>query len=119
MTSQRPPAPEEWGTCPPPPLPDSDDVAADAPANPAPPPRYGDALHLAQRAARKLIWLAIGLVGFRWASVVASSENAKLGEDKSLLESALRRELDSTHAELLSLRRECAALKGKLRGAIQ
>ncbi len=71
-------------------------------------------------------WLAIGLVGFRWASVVASRESAKLGEDNerlleenSLLEAALRRELDSAHAELLSLRNECAALKGKLRGVMQ
>lgn len=71
-------------------------------------------------------WLAIGLVGFRWASVVASRESAKLDEDNerlleenSLLEAALRRELDSTHAELRSLRSECAALKGKLRGVMQ
>ena len=77
MTSQRPPAPEEWGTCPPPPQPEvtpghapgaypdayPGTVADAAPANQAPPPRYGDVLHLAQRAARKLIWLAIVFFG--------------------------------------------------------
>jgi nitrogen fixation-related uncharacterized protein len=71
-------------------------------------------------------WLAIGLVGFFWASVVASSENAQFGEDKersleedSLRQAALTRELKATHAELEALRTECATLKGKLHGAME
>ena len=71
-------------------------------------------------------WLAIGLVGFRWASIAASRENQKLTEDNerlleetSLRQVALNRELEATHAEMRSLRSECAALKGLLRSATQ
>jgi hypothetical protein len=71
-------------------------------------------------------WLAIGLVGFRWASVVAARENAWFGEDNerileesSLRQAALTRELNATHAELAALRTECSSLKGKLHGAME
>jgi len=71
-------------------------------------------------------WLAIGLAGFRWAAVVTSRENASLGKDNehmleesSLRQADLSRELEATRAELLSLRTECAALRGKHHAAVQ
>jgi len=73
-----------------------------------------------------IAWLSIGLIGFRWATIVAFRENSKLTEDNarlleesSLQQVALSRKLEATHAEVLSLRSECAALKGRLHGAIQ
>ncbi len=64
-----------------------------------------------------VLWLAIGLVGFRWAAVTAGKERdegpmSEL-EESSVKQAALRHELEAAHAELLSLRAECADLRAK------
>ena len=57
MSEQQPPAPDAWGTCPPPQQPEVESAA------PARATRHGSALHLARRALRKLLWLAVVFFG--------------------------------------------------------
>ena len=59
MSDQQPPAPEAWGACPPPGGPGGPPGAPDSGRPIAPPRGGGNALHLLQRAVRKLIWLGI------------------------------------------------------------
>lgn len=72
-----------------------------------------------------MTWRSVGLLGFLRAAVVAANENARRDEDKerereesSLRQTTLCRKLDAACAELMSLRAECAALKGKPPGAM-